>query len=213
MANVTDFVNDVMPRERAELEKALLGDETVRWAVRPLPQLWCAESILLCTTCLPILIFEAVWIGGVMGFPESMEAAQASLADPSTWPFLLFSIPFLFMAAFFATYPWRRVRKLRRTLYVITNRRALVSEPGLFSWTMRPFALEPDMVLERRARAEGKGDLVFAIEYHRSSKGGTHTVRHGFKSLADLQLAERKLDEAIAARQGIAANEGAQETA
>ncbi len=204
MPSVSDLVKDATPRECEELQKALISGETVLWATRPQPLLWSVESIIMCVSALPGLGFMLFWTYGALGFPDSMAELAHNLNEPMCLPFLLFSIPFWAADLYLLAFPWVRRRKLRRTLYVITNRRALVMEPRLFSMNLAPFALAEGMVKERRAQLGGGGDLIFSLERRADSNGGSRTVRHGFKGLADLCEAEQKIEEALAARRSAA---------
>ncbi len=199
MPHVSDFVNDLSHREREELDKTLLHGEQVRWATRPQPQLWCFESLLMFVSSIPGLIFLGIWTHGALGFPDTLE--EVTLSNSMTLPALLISIPLWATILYFITFPWRRQSKLAHSLYLLTNRRALVLEPALFSRTKtHPYQLTDNMVLERHAHSGGRGDLIFAIERHRSSKGGTRTYRYGFKDLPNLERAEHELTSALAAR-------------
>ncbi len=200
MAHVSDFVNDVSAREREVVENALMEGENIRWATRPNPRLWCAESILMFVSAIPGLVFMCFWTHGVLGFPETTEELLKNLNNPMTLPFLLFSLIFWAVDIYFLAFPWLRRAGLRRSLCVLTTHRALVLECGLFSRSVRPFALAEDMVLESRSYAHGQGDLIFALEHRAGSKGHTRTIRHGFRELPNLQEAEQKLAEAIAER-------------
>ncbi len=198
MPHVSDFVNDTTPREREEVEKALAAGETLRWATRPQPQLWNAESLLMFLSAFPGLVFACYWTHGALGFPDCLQ--EVDLAAPMLLPALLFSLPVWATVLYFLTFPWRRSRRLKRSLYLLTNSSALLLEPTLFSWKMRAYRLAENMVLERRSRAGGGGDLIFELERRAGAKNHTRTIRHGFMALADLPEAERRLAEAIAAQ-------------
>ncbi len=195
MNTLADFINDLTPRERAEADKALQDGEPLLWAVRPQAQLWCPESLIMFVSALPGLVFMGFWTHGILGFPETWE--EVSLSNPMTLPGVLVSLPFYGVMFYLAAFPWLRRRKFNNSLYLLTNRRALVLEPTLFSWKLRSWELHEDMVLEHTPRADGRGDLVFELEIRRASKGGTRTIRHGFRELPDLQEAERRLEAAI----------------
>ncbi len=200
MKSIADFVDGVSLRERAELEKALLQGEQIFWATKPVPVLWCAEVA-------PLLIFAAVWLGfiafwtfGALGMPTSAEDLANIKGEQI--PFALFSIPFWLVGIGLASSPWWRKRKLESTLYVLTNKRALVIERALFSWNTVVYPLEDDMLIERQAKANGQGNLVFDINYENKPP-----TKNGFMSVPDVQLAERKLNEVLVARGAAASPE------
>ncbi len=200
MKNISDFVSGVTLREREELERSLLKGETIFWATKPVARLWSVD-------CIPLMIFATFWLGfiafwtfGALGMPTSLE--DLSKIQPAQIPFALFSIPFWLVGIVLASSPWWRRRKLERSLYVLTNRRALIVQPGVFSWSVEVYPLEEDMLLSRTAKPNGEGDLVFAINYENRP-----ATRSGFMSVPDVQMAEQKLNEAMEAKKAAEAPE------
>ncbi len=111
---------------------------------------------------------------------------------------LLFSTPFwavgIGLAALQAWVPWL----MRRTLYVLTNKRALIVQPGLHQWEVEAYILNEDFVLETRVKENGAGDLRFGIDW---GEDGPPQVM--FLDVPDARLAERKVYEVVASmRQG-----------
>ncbi len=195
MSTISDFVSGVTLREREELERSLLRGESIFWATKPVARLWSVD-------CVPLMVFATFWLGfiafwtfGALGMPTSLE--DVSKIQPAQIPFALFSIPFWLVGIGLASSPWWRKRKLERSLYVLTNRRALIVQPGVFSWNVEVYPLEEDMLLSRTAKPNGEGDLVFVINYENKP-----ATKSGFMSVPDVHLAETKLQEAIAAKLG-----------
>ncbi len=193
MKNICDFVSNATLREREELERALLRNEDIFWAVKPIPRCLGPDS-------LPLLVFAVIWLSFItfftfaaLGMPLGAEDLGKIKGDQI--PMLLFTIPFWLVGLALVSSPLWRKRKLRQTLYVLTNRRALAVEPGLFSWTTRVYALEEDLIISRNVRRGGEGDLIFEINYNNNPP-----TKSGFMSLPDVSLAEDKVNEALAAR-------------
>ncbi len=196
MATLNDFISDVSLREREELEQALLKGEDIFWAVKPVPAYWGEGSAALAVFATIWLSFIAFWTFGALGMPTSAEDLANIKGEQI--PFALFSIPFWLVGLGLASAPWWRKRKLESTVYVLTNKRALIVERGLFSWSSHVYPLEEDMLISRTARKGGLGDLILEIDH--SSNPPT---KRGFMSVPDVSLAEDKLNEAIARKGGV----------
>lgn len=82
---------------------------------------------------------------------------------------------------------------LRRTVYVITNRRAVVCGQGTESWP-----LAPGMVISNPQTKDGCGNLVFSLRPNEDHPGW---VEFGFMDIRDVRLVEEILEKAIAERE------------
>ncbi len=83
-------------------------------------------------------------------------------------------------------------------IYVLTPRRALILEPQFpGGWRPRAYPLHRDLVIERRAGKQGRGDLIFEELVTR-----TEHKLCGFMNLPNLVEAEAALECALAARRG-----------
>lgn len=81
------------------------------------------------------------------------------------WVALLSGLPFLLIGALFGISPlWHRLQ-MARTVYVLTNKRVLISEPlGLHGSRCVSLPLRPNPVLKVVKRQGGYGDIIFAWE-------------------------------------------------
>ena len=83
------------------------------------------------------------------------------------------------------------MRGAKRTVYVVTDRRAVVIRGG---WggnvTVRSFEPEKLTDLRRDERADGSGDLVFGQDVRFSSRGGRSVVDYGFLAVPNAREAE-----------------------
>ncbi len=197
MSSLNDHIRDATRDEQQQLDTALLRGEHLRWATRPVPTAWTPITIMQLAAVLPMLAFMAFWTYGALGSPESLDEALAR----DTWQlaFAAFSLPFWLFALGMLCAPWMQKRKMGRTVYAVTDRRALIIERKLLSWNIRPFTLADNMVEERHIKGDGRGDLILGKDIRRGSERDFHT-KVGFMNLPDLRLAEEKLDEAIRAR-------------
>ncbi len=198
MAFLSDFIPDAAREDTQQLANALLRHEELRWAVRPVARAWSLQSTLIFIWSLMWLGFVSVWTYACLGFPKSLDTF---LAFNSGRPlFALFSLPFWLMGFWMFCQPWLQKRRMRHSIYAITNRRALVLEKRLFSWNTRAFPLTASLVMERKGRPQGGGDLVFGQDIHHGRHGSERRIPMGFLHLPDLHEALRQLDTALDAR-------------
>ncbi len=182
---VDDFVNRLARPELTTITSELKAGESVRWAARPQQDFWELESagrmssgIIGC-----LFVLGLVWQADADSFPISIA--------------LGLSLPLLCGLFWHIAAPWRRLRRLRRTLYIITQHRALLSEPTLFGWKVRGWQLREGMIIQREVGAGKQGALVFSRETVYPTFGRSYLQDAGFLCLADLERAERELRAAI----------------
>lgn len=81
------------------------------------------------------------------------------------WVLILCGVPVWAAAVLLCISPLWHKRRMARTLYVLTDRRALVLEPvELRQERVVSFPLQADLVLKLQKRAGGYGDMIFAWE-------------------------------------------------
>lgn len=212
---LTDTDLEVCDREW--VESVLTADEELLLVCKPLVRLWRWEY-------LPVALFAFVWIS-IVG-AASVSLIPQVLADVGDKPahllILLFFLPFWLVSVGFILAPWRLRTIAARTVYVLTNRRALVLTPSLFLLqpTQKEYLLEGGLIREVREAADGSGDVVLGYEEHHS-KNGVHYVPSGFMQvpqvrrveavLRDVLLAEMRAPLPIGGDEGVAVAESAEE--
>ena len=171
---------DLSLADRQMVECNLMQKEEVLWVGKPVPRLFSASNLGAFIFSLPWLAFISFW---------TFMAAQTSLA------FAAFSIPFWCIGIGLFSSPWWGLRKQKRTVQVITNRRAMELYPGFFgSMKSHVWPLEPGMVKSCTVRKDGSGDLILGYE-ERHGKHGTHTVAQGFMNVPEVRRLEQFLYE------------------
>ena len=171
---------DLSLADRQMVECNLMQKEEVLWVGKPVPRLFSASNLGAFIFSLPWLAFISFW---------TFMAAQTSLA------FAAFSLPFWCIGIGLFSSPWWGLRKQKRTVQVITNRRAMELYPGFFgSMKSHVWPLEPGMVKSCTVRKDGSGDLILGYE-ERHGKHGTHTVAQGFMNVPEVRRLEQFLYE------------------
>jgi hypothetical protein len=105
---------------------------------------------------------------------------------------------------------WRRAR---RTCYALTERRAILWEPGWFgSVDVRSYGPDDLGKTHRVQRRDGGGDLVFeeVVTLHRRHDGhrSANVRRHGFLGVDDVRDVEQRLRRTLLSGDGGAGRAG-----
>lgn len=169
---------DLTLPDRQMVENNLMQQEELLWVGKPVPRLFSASNLGAFIFSLPWLAFISFW---------SFMAAQTSLV------FAAFSIPFWCVGIGLFSSPWWGLRRQKRTVLVITDRRAMELYPGFFgAQKSHVWPLESGMVKSCTMRKDGCGDLVLGYEV-RHGKHGTHSVAQGFMNVPEVRRVEQFL--------------------
>ena len=168
---------------RASVEAELAPGEGIRWVAQPIPARMARASLPMVLFAIPWTAFALFWMWG---------AAQGSSDAPGPFQFFpLFGLPFVLIGLGLFTSPFWLLRSARRTVYVVTDRRAIVICGGWRNGvSVRSFEPEKLTDLRRDQRADGSGDLVFGQDEQVGSKGRRYKVDYGFLAVANAREAE-----------------------
>jgi len=180
MTTATTGLNEI--EMRRVIERELESGERVRWLGQPVPDKLASTGRKFMLFAIPLTAFAVFWTALV------------------TWIaglFGLFGLPFIGIGVFMFTYPQRLRQAARKTVYALTDKRAIVAAPTSLVRVSDALHFESYMPMELRSltrteAADGSGDLVFAIITRRTNNGAT-TTRKGFMGVADVQQVERTL--------------------
>ncbi len=146
------------------------------------------------------LIFFTVGAAMTVGFAGAGVAAAGQgfggLAGCFPLVFCLFSLPFLLIGGCMATAPIWMPKRIRRIIYALTDRRALIFEPNWFgkNYTVRSYTRDGLGRMYRVDRGNEAGDLVFEEYYTTStnSQGFSNTNRQqrGFMAVDQVRSLE-----------------------
>lgn len=175
---------------KREIDKILKPGETVELVVYPQWR-WLSQANVISG------LAAAVWLG-IIG---KLTAVMFSLEkNGEWWTLFLLLLPFWVAGIGLAVSPlWRR-KRVNNTLYVVTNRRAIVAQPSpfLLKPETRTWYLDADLIKAVEARIGGCGDIVFDYRKVRT-KHGWRDVPEGFLSVPELDRVTDILRALIAA--------------
>jgi hypothetical protein len=163
---------------RRRIQAELSDDEELLWCGQPLPNRALGTGLLIAFFGVPFTLFSIFWTYGVW-----------SVAGPLG----LFGAPFIVVGLGLLTAPLHLRRAAQRTVYAVTNRRAITIEQGSMPWSSATVrSIQPEALgdVERRENARGVGDLVLERRVE-VRNGRSRTDERGFMGIADVAKAER----------------------
>ncbi len=189
MLNVRrEIPNELQERVRRELEPG----ESVRWMEQPIPKFFTPMSIGAFLFAIPWTAFAVFWICGASGFKRPDFSGGGFAFFP------LFGLPFVLIGFGMLLSPLWFYRKAFRTVYVVTNRRAITFDPG-WTTTIRSYAPAQLGNVYRKEKRNGTGSVILGQRvWTDSDSNQRQSMDVGFMNIRDPQRVERMLKELVA---------------
>lgn len=183
------LVTGILPRELEDIaKKELEPGEKIVWMEQPMPRILTAQSLGLFLFAVPWTAFAVFWIFAAAGFRMPDFGRNGVLIA-----FPLFGIPFVLIGVGMLSSPLLMYLKTKKTVYVITDRRAIIIE----SWrktTVKSFLPESLKSIVRKERSDGSGDVIInGFSY--SLNGNKNSNEIGFFNVRNAKEFERMLKE------------------
>ena len=175
-----DFSED---RHALILDEVRAGEQ-VTWVGTPHPLRYGLLALPVFVSGLVIAGFSAFILAGVFDFqwPDPVWKFE-----PLAWGGLAGMLLGLGMML----WPLWLVFKAARTIYVITNQRAIIFDGGLFATVVRSFEADRLRDLRRRQYRDGSGDVIFDKACDQIETTGPADSTAGFYAVADVRSVER----------------------
>jgi len=174
---------------RQMVEAELNDHEHPLWASQPKPGRMASKALPITLFAIPFTAFAVFWIYGASGF----KMPDFSKGGFSFFP--LFGLPFLLVGLGMLTSPLWKMMAAKRTLYVLTEKRAIIFSGG-WRTDIRSFSADQLQVLSRKQRADGSGDIVFKREVSYSNQESNLYNREiGFFGINNVKEVEDKIRE------------------
>ena len=112
----------------------------------------------------------------------------------------LLTLPFWAILLWVSSEPWRKYRCRRRTLYLLTNRRAIVLQGRLTGHSLHDFPLHRDMIDAVAVRGDGSGNIVFVTQNTwtlRNEKIVDDIRQIGFMDIDNVKVVQKILENQI----------------
>jgi hypothetical protein len=136
---------------------------------------------------IPWTAFAIFWVCGTAGFkiPEFKEGFD---------PFPLFGVPFVLIGIIMLSSPLWAYWKSFKTVYVITDRRAITFDGG-WSTTIRSYPPDKLEDIYRKEKKDGSGDVIISRRSWRDSDGDRQSEELGFLRIPNPRQIEGMLKE------------------
>lgn len=210
--DVTVAAAGLPPELRRCLEAELCPDERIVWLGRPRP-LACARRQLwvgvfgLGWTAFSALFVVAPWLG-----LTEPEPGKPDISPQTTRAvFVIGGSLFVCIGLWLTGFPWRAARDSKRTLYVLSDRRALVFKAKGKKRYVRSFGGGQLHHMDREQHRDGSGDIIFS----RFSEGNypdqeppendLSAITFGFLGIDNVGEVERLIRDTLVDEPGIAA--------
>src|SRR2546426_4277893 len=159
--------------------------EGVLWCGMPSPSRLALSAIPAMILGIPFTGFAVFWM--------YMVFSMMSRSHPpgGAWSlFPLFGLPFLLIGIGMLTTPLWAFLAAGRTVYAVTNRRALILS-RIGATRVKSYTHEDIHELQHVEREDGSGDLYFASRLLQSQNGVTRRERIGFLGIPDVRSVEQ----------------------
>ena len=181
----------VMPAELRDLVDAELeSGERVLWSAQP-------RASRMALGCLPLVLFGIPWTAFAVFWTAAASGFVFGGGHGPARLFGLFGLPFVLIGLAMLSSPLWALRKARRTLYVITDRRAILFDGGR-NTAIRSFGPEALADTRRRQRPDGSGDILFDRTVSSDRHGHTRERVQGFLGIPNVREVERLLRDVAA---------------
>lgn len=172
-------MNNRIPYKLEErVQPELESGERVEWKEMPIPHYFSATSTGAFLFAISWTAFAIFWMFGA--------SQSGSIA------FTSFGIPFFLIGIGMLSSPIWTYRKSLNTIYVITDRRAIIFDGGR-SVTIRSYEPERLQKVFRKERKDGSGDVIIAHKEWRDSDGDKQRKELGFIRIKDSKKVETML--------------------
>jgi hypothetical protein len=174
---------DIPPKLQARVNLELKPLETIRWIDQPVPRYFTPKAKVAFLFSIPWTAFALVW---------TIAAAVPSVEDGGFGVMALFGIPFILVGLGLLSSPLWAYRRALKTIYVITNQRAITFDGGR-STTITSYPPEKLQDVYRNENTDGTGDVVILKRDWQDSKDRHQTEELGFLHIRDPKKAEQIL--------------------
>lgn len=187
-ARLPDELRDMVERELREGEKLL-------WVGQPARGRFIVESLPAFLFAIPWTAFAVFWIIGAAGF------SMPDFRDGFDF-FPLFGLPFVLVGLGMLSMPLWAMRRARRTVYAVTDRRAIVFDGGWWT-TVASFTPEQLAPTHRRHTRGDRGDVIFGPQSPAAaSVSSSPACVRGFLGVPDVAQVERLLRRVVEINEG-----------
>lgn len=191
-----ELTEQIPPELKVIVERELQPDERISWIDMPIPTFFTPKGKMLAIFGIVWIAFTVFWICVSLGFEIPDLSGGSNPFQGFKILFALFGLPFLFIGIGFLSSPILEYRKALKTVYVITDRRAITVQTG-WSKTIRSFPPSELLDVYRKEKRDGTGDVIISKDKRDESVKGTFGEDFGFLRIGEPEKAEQMLMELV----------------
>lgn len=180
----------MLPSLQYLLDRELARGEHIVWQSCPAPVSRALASASTFLFGIPFFAFAVFWTWGATGGSGGGHTGDGTAFSKF---FLLWGSMFILAGAAMLLSPLLAWWCALRTLYAITDQRAIVVEAPLWRATIRSFAGERLAEVVRREKPSGEGDLIFVREVTGVRKGHASYTEIGFFAIDQVRAVQHLL--------------------
>lgn len=180
------MIAENIPQELLErVQNELEAGERIVWGGMPIPRFFTGASWFAVLFAIPWTGFSVFWMCMAAGFNQGGGGGGGFEIL-----FALFGVPFVLIGLAMLLTPVWVYRAAKRTVYVLTDRRAITFEGG-FRLKVRSYASKDLTRVYRVENRDGTGDVLFAQRNYRDSDGDRRVEELGFRQIDHVKEVER----------------------
>ena len=182
------MIDPTIPQHLQELIKTELEiGERIDWCEMPVKAFFTPQSVASVLFGIPWTAFAVFW---TVAAGIGTISIKGGISVFTLFP--LFGIPFILIGIGMLSAPLFTYFKSRKTVYVITDRRAITFEGGR-STVIRSYTPQKLQSLYRNEKRDGVGDVIVNHREWRDSDGDRHSEKLGFLRVRNVRTVEKKL--------------------
>ncbi len=177
------MIDALIPRElQQKVDRELEHQEMVEWVGMPIPGFFTGRNAGLFLTGTICTAGAIYWMAKVSDFkmPDFSEGSDF---------FALFGLIFVGVGLKFYLGPFFEYRAALKTVYVITNQRAITFDGGR-STVIRSYPPNELQGVHRKEDSDGSGDVILTLREWRDSEGDRRSEERGFLRVQDAKAVE-----------------------
>lgn len=182
----------IPPELKETVQRELKPGERVLWSEMPIPTFFTPKNTQLFIFSIVWTLFAVLWTGAAAGFsvPDFKDASGPF--EVMRFLFPLFGLPFVLIGLGMFTIPFFNYRNAWKTIYVITDRRAITFDGG-WKRTVRSYPPAKLLNIYRKEKSDGTGDVIISYDQWVDSEGDRRTEDLGFLRIREPKRVEQML--------------------
>lgn len=175
---------------RRAVDKELEATEIIRWIEQPISRFFTRPVV---GTCLILLVPIAVFsFAGLTTYNQARDMGRTLFEFTQGIGIVVFFIGAIIPLILIFFIPISNWLQLRQTVYVITDKRALILV-SRWSTTVTYFIPSELRVISRQEHKDGSGDVIVYIHKSKDYDGDVHTQEMGFKQVRNPKALQKIL--------------------